>query len=221
MKNLLIGATALAAASVAANSAWAADAIVDSSYDWTGMYVGLTAGYGWGDTKPTFVVDTADVNYKGFVGGVESGYNWQSENLVLGIESSASLSDIHGNELGSARPCILVGSACSADVDWFTTSRLRVGYAMDQLLPFVAGGLAVGGVKGTFDTVACACHVDDVTFGWTVGGGLEWAMDDRWSLKAEYLYVNLGKPSIKGISGSVGTDKYDFNVARLAVNYRF
>ena len=236
MKKLLIAAAALATVTSFAGSALAADAVDLPAYDWTGFYIGATGGYGWGSTKPNFddgisIAGSAKVDYDGFVGGIEAGYNWQSDNLVFGIEVDGSLSDIGGDYLdlgGPHLPCITSGLGCSADVDWFATSRLRLGYAMDNVMPFITGGLAVGGVKGEFDSgvgLACLCSVDDTKVGWTIGGGVEWAVDSRWSIKAEYLYVDLGKPSIDGDNTlgapgpGVGTDNYDFSIARIGINY--
>lgn len=236
MRKFLFAATALSALLAFTGSASAADVAVDPvAYDWTGPYIGIQGGYGWGDTEPTFEGgifsnNSAEVDYEGFIGGVEAGYNWQSSNLVLGIEVDGSFSDIDGDELSTSatgRPCIIPGQGCSADVDWLATGRLRLGYAIDRLMPFITGGIAVGGVKGTFDSPgnACNCDVDDTTVGWTVGGGVEWAVDDSWSIKAEYLYVDLGKPSIDGdntlFTPGVGTDNYDFSIARLGVNFNF
>jgi outer membrane immunogenic protein len=238
MKKFLIAATALSGLLAFIGSASAADiAPMPEAYDWTGPYIGIQGGYGWGDTEPTYddsvgFAGSLEVDYEGFIGGIEAGYNWQSNNLVLGIETDASFSDINGDALdltGVSPPCIIVGQGCSADVDWLATGRLRLGYAIDRLMPFITGGIAVGGVKGTFDSPgnACTCDVDDTTIGWTVGGGVEWAVSDSWSVKAEYLYVDLGKPSISGDNTlgapgpGVGTDNYDFSIARLGVNFNF
>lgn len=234
MKKFIVLATALSGLLALVDSASAADMAIAPAHDWTGPYIGVQGGYGWGDTEPTYSTggpaESADVNYDGFVGGIEAGYNWQSGSLVLGVEADSSLASIDGYEvdaLVAQRPCIIIGQGCSADVDWFATGRLRVGYAMDTVMPYITGGVALGGVKGTFDSPgnACTCDVDDTTFGWTVGGGIEWAIDDRWSVKAEYLYVDLGKPSIDGnntlATPGVGTDNYDFSVARLGVNFGF
>ena len=234
VKKFLIATVSIVGLLAFVGPASAADIAVDPGYDWTGPYIGLHGGYGWGDTEPTYAsggpAESAEVNYDGFAGGIEAGYNWQSGNLVLGVEADGSLAGIDGyevDELAAQRPCIIVGQGCNAEVDWFATGRLRVGYAMDTVMPFITGGIAIGGVKGTFDSPgnACTCDVDDTTIGWTVGGGIEWAVDDRWSVKAEYLYVDLGNPSIDGdntlASPGVGTDNYDFSVARLGVNFSF
>ena len=225
MAKIFLGCATMA---LCAGSAQAADIADPVAFDWTGPYAGVEAGYGWGDTKPTFnATSTADMNYQGYVAGIDGGYNWQSGNLVFGLEGDASLSGIDGEEVGLNTPCIIVGIGCSADVDWLATGRLRMGFSIDRFMPFVTGGVAIGGVKGTFDSpgLACTCDVDDTMVGWTVGGGAEWAIDDRWSAKVEYLYVNLGNPSIRGdntlSTPGVGTADYDFSVARMGVNFRF
>ncbi len=229
MKKFLIEIATFVALCASCGTASSADLVTDGGYDWSGMFVGIQGGYAWGETRPSSlnifnnIRDTATVNYSDFVSGIESGYNWQSENLVLGFESSTTLFGISGYERGPDRPCSFQG--CHADVEWFSTGRIRAGYAMDRVLPFIAGGLAMGQLKGTFDNPACSCHINDLSLGWTVGGGVEWAVNDKWSLKAEYLYVNLGKPSVKGTPGGlanfINVDKYDFDVARVAVNYHF
>lgn len=225
---------ALSAATALSGSALAADVVVDnSSYDWSGAYVGVQGGYAWGDTHPTFnAVSSADINVEGVIGGVEAGYNMQTGNVVLGFEADASLAGIDGTLVaGPNTPCILpVGSLsnCAADVDWLVTARARAGFAIDNVMPFITGGLAFGGVKGTFDwngAGACECWVDDTVFGFVIGGGVEWAINESWSTKAEFLYVNLGKPSISGDNTAfvpgVGADNYEFSTARVGINFAF
>lgn len=225
---MLKSAIALTALFISASGVSAADFEQSQTFDWTGPYVGIQGGYAFGDTNPTFnAVSEAEVNFKGLVGGIEGGYNWQSDSLVFGVEGDISLSSANGNELGPNTPCIIAGIACSADVDWLSTGRLRVGYAFERLMPFISGGVALAGVKGTFDSpgLACTCSVDDMTVGWTVGGGLEWAIQDEWSAKLEYLYVSLSNPSIDGdntlFTPGVGTGNYDFSVVRLGINRSF
>jgi outer membrane immunogenic protein len=139
---------------------------------------------------------------------------------VFGVEVDGSFSDIQGHLNSIVVPCILA-PGCDADVDWLVTTRARLGYAFDNIMPFVTGGLAFGGVKGTFDSPACTCSVDDIPFGYTLGGGVEWAINDSWSAKAEYLYVNLGKPDIDGDPVFVRVNDYDFSIVRAGFNYNF
>ncbi len=201
-----------------------------SAQNWTGMYVGGQVGYGWGTNSYTFTVipKTTDNEMDGIVGGVTVGGNWQFDSIVFGLEGDVSFSDLNGRRNTSANPvpttpCLTPGTGCSADVAWFGTLRARLGLAAGNWMPFVTGGLAFGKVKGSADLGACGftaiCGFDDTRFGWTVGGGSEFAFDKNWSAKVEYLYVNLGSPSFT--TATVQSDNVDFSVVRAGLNYRF
>lgn len=101
---------------------------------------------------------------------------------------------------------------------------MRVGYAFENFLPYVTGGFAVGRVKGTADRGACGftptCGYSDTRWGWSAGAGVEWAMNQKLSLKAEYLHVNLGTPSFRA-SNIPSTDAIDFDTVRVGINYHF
>lgn len=228
MKKVLF---AVAALLMLATPGLAADVEAPAGYDWTGPYLGLQAGYAWGDTDYSYdpVDSSIELEFDGFVGGVTAGYNAQVEQFVLGVEADISYSDLDDDVLTNSgifeqdAPCFVEG--CSLDINWFGTLRARLGYAFDTVMPFVTGGIAFGDVEGSFDEGACGCSINETAFGWTVGGGIEWAFDARWSAKAEYLYVNLGEPDREddtgeGITGNVSTSDFDFSVVRLGVNYR-
>jgi outer membrane immunogenic protein len=232
MKHFIVSALAVVLTS---GSAMGAD-IQDYAHDWAGGYVGLQGGYGWGNTKPTYdsggPTENGDVDFDGFLGGLGAGYQVQNGSVVFGFEADASLANLEGyyvDPSSDVRPCIITGQGCSVDVNWMATARVRAGYAIDTFMPFLTGGLAVGGVEGTFDSPgnACTCDVDDVAWGFVVGGGIEWAVNDRFSTKLEYLYVNLGSPDIEGDNNfvspapGVGTDDYDFSIVRVGLNYGF
>lgn len=218
------------------SAAQAADVIEElAAYDWTGFYVGAQAGYGWGDTDFHYEpFDTSvEMEFDGFVGGVTAGYNAQRGSLVVGVEADVSYSDFSKDVerplVFGAQPCVTPGEGCSLDIDWFGTARVRFGFAMDTVMPFVTGGIAFGDVEAHFDTGACDCEIDETAFGWTVGGGIEWAFAENWSAKAEYLYVNLGEPDTEALNtgpfpppaSNVSTSDFDFSVVRVGVNYRF
>lgn len=234
-RTTLFGALAVVAIAIPASSSSAADMVGMNSHDWTGPYAGLQLGIGWGNTEPSYgtgfgPLERGNIDLQGLIGGVEAGYQYQTGSLVLGIESDVSLSGVDGyfvSPTANTRPCIIIGQGCDAGFNWLATARARAGFAIDNFMPFVTGGLAIGGVDGTFDSPnnACTCHVDDVSLGFVFGGGVEWAIDEKWSAKAEYLYVNLGKPDIDGdntlATPGVATDNYNFNVVRLGLNYAF
>ncbi|WP_296747304.1 outer membrane protein [Mesorhizobium sp.] len=212
--------------SLSAGSAFAADAVANppvESINWSGAYIGIEAGYGWGgDSYQYFSDDPVHVRADGFIGGVTAGYNWQRDHLVFGVEGDISYSAMKGSTHTdvSGPPCRDEG--CTATVDWFGTGRARVGYAFENFLPYATGGFAVGHVKGSADLGAClpagSCDYSDTRWGWTAGAGVEWAMNQQISLKAEYLHVDLGAPDFT--RSSVTTDA-KFDTARIGMNYHF
>lgn len=131
-------------------------------FNWTGMYVGVHAGYGFSD------------DLDGFLGGVQIGYNWQfSPNIVFGIEADISGTDINGTPGGFP-----------VHVDYLGTARARLGYTWDRTMIYGTGGIAFAraGSLGFHDTDT----------GYALGAGLEWAYSNSWTLKAEYMYHDHG-----------------------------
>ena len=177
-------------------------------YNWTGFYVGINGGGGWGrsDFGPTLPTGTFDTS-GGLVGGT-IGYNWQTGPWVLGLEGDIDWSNIRGSSTCGG------GLSCSVRNDWLGTARGRVGYAFDRFLPYVTGGAAFGNIKTDVSGLAGA---NTTKAGWTVGGGIEAAIAGPWTAKVEYLYVDLGR------GGSVlGSDaRFNANIVRAGLNYRF
>ena len=124
MKKLLIAATALSGFLALTSGANAADLIVDDpAYDWSGFYVGATAGYGWGESRHTDTggTTTGDFDIEGFIGGATLGGNWQSGAFVFGVEGDVSFSDIDGSTTA------VCAGGCSTDINWLGTLRGRGG----------------------------------------------------------------------------------------------
>lgn len=248
MKRTLIASAAFAAV-LAATGASAADLpvytkapAVAAVYDWTGFYLGTNLGYSFGRattngtqtigslvaalTTVTPMSGRADVN--GFVGGGQLGYNWQHGAWVFGLEGDIQLS----NERGSGDVCT---GACPAGfvftrdykLDWFGTARGRVGFLpADRILLYATGGLAYGHFSGSSSTLPMNFGTwTSTNAGWTVGAGVESALGANWSVKFEYLYMDLG--SVGGSSATVGLNHWVFNtkftdnIARVGLNYKF
>lgn len=194
-------------------------------FSWTGFYVGGTVGGGWGDTLQFDPVGhSQNHNWDGLVGGATAGFNWQSGAWVLGIETDISGSGIKTS--WSAMPgwdCV-TANGCINKVDWFGTTRGRVGYAFDHVLPYLTVGVAYGHVQGQFGAGCVnACNTSTES-GLTFGGGLEWAFAPNWSAKLEYLRVDLGSAGLQ--LHAVGADplglgKSDINIVRIGLNYNF
>ena len=224
MKRFLLQAAACSIAlGLGSGPVLSADMSTAPSYDWTGFYAGVTAGYGWGDYQQddNGGGGTQSFDMDGFVGGGTLGYNSQLESVVLGIETDFSISDINGsNDSYPGWICNGV-NACSNDVDWFGTVRARIGLPMDQFLPYITGGLAIAEVDSGDSPVdgGVFTRFDKVQLGWTIGGGLEAAVTENLSVKAEVLYVDLG--DVKA-GNAVGFHvENDFTVARVGVNWNF
>lgn len=178
-------------------------------YNWTGFYVGINGGGGWGRSDFSAPFSTGSFNTSGGLVGGTLGYNWQMGQAVFGLEGDVDWSNIRGSAA-----CGGGVTVCETRNDWLGTFRGRVGYAFDQFLPYVTGGLAVGDIK---TSIAGLGSTNDTKAGWTVGGGIEAAIAGPWTAKVEYLYVDLGR------GGSIlGSDaKFTTNIVRAGLNYRF
>jgi outer membrane immunogenic protein len=228
MKSVLlasVGVLTLAATlATAAGSASAADLprryepivpkapIFSPVYNWTGFYIGINGGGAWGHSD----WDSAgSFNLSGGLVGGTVGYNWQTGPWVLGVEGDVDWSRINGTVTNA-----LCGLGCTTSNDWLATVRGRAGYAFDRIMPYITGGLALGNVNATTPFFA---GKDEVNAGWTVGAGLEVALMNNWTAKAEYLYVDLGQINCGISCGALVNDNVSFtsHIVRGGINYRF
>ena len=217
-----------------------------SAYDWNGLYAGVHAGYGWADADTGAAIAGASAaipsDGDGFLSGIQAGFNVQSGTFVWGVEADISRSsvDTSGNFLGAPEPSILgpVQGAGSADgkIDWFGTLRLRGGVLIaPNALVYATGGLAYGRVEHASEgsltflagpvTVPLFAGSDrNWEAGWTVGGGAEFALTGSTTLRAEYLYYDLGDTSYDA-PAAVGAARIvsenTGHVVRAALNFKF
>jgi outer membrane immunogenic protein len=181
-------------------------------YNWTGLYIGINGGGGWGhsgwDSAGGFDLSG------GLIGGT-IGYNWQIGPWVLGLEGDIDWTNINGKVTNGFCPF-----TCETSNSWLGTARGRVGYAFNNIMPYLTGGLALGNVKATTPFFG---GKDDTNVGWTVGGGLEVGLYGGWTAKAEYLYVNLGEINCGITCNGFVNDNVTFtaNIVRGGINYRF
>jgi outer membrane immunogenic protein len=183
----------------------------DAPWNWTGFYVGINGGYGFGKSNWTNVASTTgDFNVRGALAGGTIGYNLQSGMWVWGAEADIDAIWIKGTD---ATIC------CETKNTWLATARGRIGYAFDHWLPFLTGGAAFGDIKMT--PVGGALETT-TKVGWTAGGGLEYAFMGAWSAKVEYLYADLGKASCDVATCGVATDvTFKTSIVRGGINYHF
>jgi outer membrane immunogenic protein len=239
--------------------------VMAPAYDWSGFYVGLNAGGAWTDSNPTTatiappagyfattspgaiaIAGNQNINRSGFTGGVTAGYNWQAGAAVLGIETDFNYFGFKGSSSGTGiYPCcaptgFTVNTSESAD--WLWTLRGRLGFlATPAFLLYGTGGLAVANVRASYlftDTFATAnesASLSTTRYGWTAGVGGEYALMNGWSIKAEYLYVDLGRASTVSNNLHLGgafpsplplqtwthTVNLHSNIGRVGINYKF
>ena len=171
-------------------------------FTWTGFYAGVNPGYGWGSQK-----GTADANYGSLDGaqvGGTAGYNYQMGQIVLGMESDLDWSNAKNTNGAFVSKQTSIG-----------TVRGRVGYAVDRVLLFTTGGYAGGNVERTVG----AASASDWHNGYALGGGMEYAITNNVSAKAEYLYTDLSsKSDTASLPSRAGVTQ---NTVRMGVNYRF
>src|SRR6185369_15817918 len=153
-------------------------------YNWTGFYLGINGGGGFGDSDWNgFAVSNKPSG--GMVGGT-AGYNWQGAGSpwVFGLEGDLDWTNIKGTFVNATCPI-----GCQTQNDWLGTVRGRLGFAWDRVMPYVTGGLAVGNIKASQPGFA---GVNDTNVGWSAGAGIEAALAGNWTAKLEYLHVDLG-----------------------------
>lgn len=205
-------------------------------FDWTGWHAGISGSYGGGSanylSNVTSFAPYAALNNvgsgtgtSGFLVGVQSGFTWQlPNNIVVGYESEFNYAEVSGRNGG-----FWGGNGMQSNLRWFGAERLRFGYAFGRLLPYVTGGVAYGqlhtnGVDNLggilFPTSASKWQA-----GWTVGGGVEYALMDKISVKAEYLYTSLQGTNGGGLGypnayRTFRGNGFDTHIARIGINYQ-
>jgi outer membrane immunogenic protein len=185
-------------------------------------------------------------NMNGAAGGLLAGYNWKIGSLIYGVEADIDYGNIRGSSSYSAPAgggySVMV-TTHEQSMDWFGTLRARLGYLVTpNVLAYATGGLAVGHIKASTEEIrdipnGCATNslctagsASETRWGWTLGGGLEYAVDERWTVKGEYLYYNLGTvtysmlttaPIFPGFIELESSTKFAGHIVRLGVSRSF
>lgn len=194
---------------------------------------------------------SGSANSSAFNGGIQAGYNVQNGGLVFGVEGDIGSFGLKVSGSGSANYAVSYFPSTTAsrftvgtevEAAWLATLRGRLGFTTGNVLLYITGGLALSDVKvsntfsdnrasGGFAGATGASSSSKVRTGFVVGGGAEWAMNRNWTLKGEYLYVDLGSATTtaqithRGFTGytnglSTKAD-IDAHIGRVGVNYKF
>jgi outer membrane immunogenic protein len=269
MKNILLSSVAALAVT---SSAFAADLparreapapYVQAApiFSWTGFYIGANAGAAFNGKNNGFVSNgfapAAVPNaYYGtafgggdntrFTGGAQAGFNWQTSNVVWGLETDINFVD-RGNTnnigvpVGAPLPYAVINGNNGGNGNWFGTVRGRLGLAFNRSLFYVTGGFAYGANRNNNQSVtyfsggcpvaaggcAFSTTTNDSNIGWTVGGGMEYAFTDTISAKIEYLHVEMGRKNAVFTNAAnpgfsfTSRDASKFDVVRAGINFKF
>jgi outer membrane immunogenic protein len=222
MQKLLLGTVLLAIAgpAYAADMHLKAPIAPAPVFNWTGYYIGVNGGYAKDNAStdinpdPTAVrfinllPETLDPAPKGYFGGGQVGANWQYGSVVAGLEA-----DLQSGIKGTIVQSPLVQNngtpfngtaAVTQQVEWWGTARLRLGttFVDPRFLIFATAGVAYARIDNTANTdfrpqgtIQYPTSVGDFRTGLVAGGGAEFAFTNNLSLKAEYLYLDLGTNS--------------------------
>jgi outer membrane immunogenic protein len=236
--------------------------VATTAPSWTGFYIGGNAGVIWsntvnyglstpaGPTPPNFTgLDAPLIAQNGsgglggapdFTFGAEAGYNYQLDRTLVGAEFDVERWGLKRNTAVTA-PTVGAGlqtTTTSVSAEYLTTLRGRFGYVFDRSLFYVTGGAAFANIKERQATSFAIVPTADDAFhsgewGWTVGGGTEYALDMHWSVKAEYLYVHFDSTTFttnplspNGVLAGNTTFVHNFSsvnadIVRVGANYKF
>jgi outer membrane immunogenic protein len=216
---------------------------------WEGFYLGGFAGYADGNARSTAPFndgtgfyynvggDPYAIEADGFAAGGLVGGNWQSGALVFGLEAELGYKDLGGTVLDpNAPPRGWDDTFTSVKSDLYGAVTVRLGFTAGNALLYVKGGAAFLDARGaTIDDCIgppAGCGTQTLTMtggktmaGWVIGGGLQWALDGRWDIRAEYAYFDFGRLPVGGDSTDglfytqiIGIDAHTF---KAGVGYRF
>src|SRR3954451_9810105 len=189
----------------------------------------------------------------GVIGGGQIGYNWQVNQFVLGFEADAVGTGLKGSSATASRTvgapifAVPVTQTVTVDfgrIDWMASFRGRAGFAVNQALFYVTGGASVAEFGGSTTTLVNGAGISipaagtyvatnggsSTRWGWTVGGGIEWAFSQNWSVAGEYRHTDFGNRATTfnipdGFGGvfATGTSSSRLTVdqATARLNYRF
>jgi outer membrane immunogenic protein len=209
-----------------------------AAFNWTGYHLGVSGGYIGGNVS--YLSNITALGNPGVIGwngvnssygttggivGFESGTTWQfANNVVVGYES-----EFNYTSSGSQNNDSLSGQALNSRLRWMGAERLRFGYAFGRFLPYITGGLAYAqlksnGVDNWGGLLFATTNYSSWNAGWTVGAGIEYALLDTISIKAEYLYTSMNGPTGGSLAAngfrSFQGSGFDTNMARVGINYQ-
>jgi|SRR5665213_971443 len=215
-------------------SAMAAGGTTTPAFNWSGPYVGLTAGYMLATSQTTDYLNNGagplhaegDPNPSGIFGGLYAGFNHKvSERIVLGIEGDINVGSINGTDTSivDASGPLPSGFHHSDDIGLFGAGRVRLGLDTGSLMPYLAGGIAFAGAHANLVHNSDISNNYQTLVGWTAGAGLDYALTPHLAGRLEYRYTNYG--SLNGVFQNFPTEAvqatFSSHTIQVGLAYKF
>jgi len=194
-------------------------------YDWTGLYIGAHAGVTYGTSSATLTDPTVATDnhvFTGATGSVQAGYNWRlNSGLLLGVEGDISFPNyLPSNHVVSSAATALSGT--EERWDYVASLRARLGYTSGNWLFYATGGAAFAGERFlSTPTGGIEEKVLHTRFGWTAGGGVEYAFAPNWSGKLEYNYMDFGSKNVSFAPFTSTAIDQQIHAVKFGINYKF
>ena len=202
-------------------------------FSWTGFYLGGNLGgknakFNETLSTPTTSLGLSSSGTSGIVGGGQIGYLWQTNQWVFGVEG-----DFDGTGLRRSLTAVstvgpfIPGDTLDVRNNWQASARGRLGWAADHTLFYVTGGGSWANFKADFLPVGLiGTSADRTLFGWTLGGGIDYAFANGWSLGGEYRFTRYENSKNSALGTLVGTpvtlsSTLDTNEITARVSYHF
>ena len=231
---------------VNAGGVWASGSRSSTLYNY-----GLDTGFG------SYYPNGFGNNQSGFIGGGQAGYNWQSGAAVFGVETDFDWTNLKKDFNNTSNGYVALATYqaalngdlfytnASAKLNWLGTTRARIGFVAtpdNRLMFYGTGGVAYGGGSGhvnfydSYNNFYFSGKPSSSRVGWTIGGGVEYAITNNITIKGEYLYYNLGSSNLNiypNYTNSFASNyfgpgtyihskfTYDGSIVRAGVNYKF
>jgi outer membrane immunogenic protein len=233
VKKLLLGAVALTAfagnamaADLAARPYTKAPPPVVAVYNWTGFYIGVNGGGGWGDSRWQYTLTPGfNTNHhtSGGLAGGQIGYNWQAGSWVFGVEADGDWADINGSTL-----CPNPAFVCATNTRTLASFRGRVGWTVNNVLFYGTGGVGYANTRysalgGGVPAAGLTGFFNTDRWGYAAGAGIEWGFAPNWSAKLEYMHYGFDTVTapVGTLGGGPANLRLDIDTVKVGLNYRF
>jgi outer membrane immunogenic protein len=219
---------------------------------WTGWWVGANVGGAW-STADSNVVGTdtfsaaflsfaaangvplgASLGKGGFAGGVEAGYDYQINSVVLGVIGRfdwLDTSDTQNTLIALNRGRNNLTVSYNGQVEDLGVLLAKIGFAVPNtgFQVYADAGGAIGNVKSGASVATngfnWAMSDESTRVGWSVGGGIAYLITPHWSVNFDYQYADLGHSKTTGsILGLIGVEQdiaWKVQTATVGAHYRF